>query len=94
MSGGHFDYQNYAIERIADDIQNIIDNNDDLSPGEWGGTIGRQYPSAVIKELKNAVKALRIAAIYAHRVDYLLSGDDGESSFLNRLKEELKEVNK
>jgi len=32
---------------------------------------------------------LRKAAIYAQRIDWLLSGDDGEESFLERLKEEL-----
>jgi len=27
--------------------------------------------------------------VYAQRVDYLIAGDDGEESFLKRLKEEL-----
>jgi len=35
------------------------------------------------------VEILKKAKIYAQRVDYLLSGDDGEESFLRRLKEEL-----
>lgn len=33
----------------------------------------------------------RIADIY-ERIDYLLSGDDGEQSFLERLEEELNEL--
>lgn len=94
MSGGYFERRDYNITMVADDIQNIIDNNDQPDRREWDCAGGHNYPSAVIKELKSAVKALRIAAIYAHRVDYLLSSDDGESSFLNRLKEELKEANK
>ena len=48
-----------------------------------------EYPAEVIEEFKNAVLALRIAEVYAQRVDWLLSGDDGEESFLKRLKEDL-----
>jgi hypothetical protein len=43
--------------------------------------------------MKEAVKQLRIAAIYAQRVDWFLSGDDGEESFIERLNEELNEIN-
>lgn len=48
-----------------------------------------EYPADVIEEFKNAVNALRIAEVYAQRVDWLLSGDDGEKSFMRRLKEDL-----
>jgi hypothetical protein len=53
-----------------------------------------KYPDEVIEKMKEAVKALKIAQIYAQRVDWLLSGDDGEESFLKRLEEELNELNK
>jgi hypothetical protein len=33
---------------------------------------------------------LKAGYIYAHRIDWLLSGDDGEESFNKRLTEELK----
>ena len=42
--------------------------------------------------MKEAVKALKIAQVYAQRVDWLFSGDDGEESFLSRLEEELKKL--
>jgi hypothetical protein len=42
--------------------------------------------------MKEAVKALKIAQVYAQRVDWLLSGDDGEESFLRRLDDELKKL--
>ena len=35
---------------------------------------------------------LKQAEIYAQRIDWLLSGDDGEESFHERLKEELEEL--
>jgi hypothetical protein len=31
--------------------------------------------------------------VYAQRVDWLVSGDDGEESFITRLAEDLKELN-
>ena len=48
-----------------------------------------KYSDEIIKEFKNAYKALRKAEIYAQRIDWLLAGDDGEESFIERLKEEL-----
>ena len=46
----------------------------------------------ILEELKKGVKILKTAAIYAQRIDWLLSGDDGEESFKERLKEELDEL--
>jgi hypothetical protein len=48
-----------------------------------------KYPDEVIAEFKNAYEALRKAEIYAQRIDWLLAGDDGEESFLKRLKTDL-----
>lgn len=48
-----------------------------------------KYPDEVIEEFKNAVKYLSIAYVYAQRVDWLVSGDDGEESFMERLKKDL-----
>ena len=42
-------------------------------------------------EFKKAVEVLRLAAIYVHRIDWMLSGDDGEDNFHERLAEDLKE---
>ena len=92
MSGGHFDYGQYTINEIADNIQTVIDQNNDTTPDEFGYPRGRQYRPEVIAKLNEAVKHLRIAYVYAQRVDWLLSGDDGEESFLQHLEEELKEV--
>ena len=46
----------------------------------------------VVEEFKKGLKILKTAAIYAQRIDWLLSGDDGEESFKKRLKEELDEL--
>lgn len=92
------------ITDIADTIQEELDRQGLLKPKEdlymdlsfyEKYPEDRYYPTYPIEvqdKLKEAVKSLRIAAVYAQRVDHLLSGDDGLESFLQRLSEELKEL--
>ena len=47
------------------------------------------YPEIVQEKMREAVKQLKIAAVFAQRVDWFLSGDDGEESFIERLAEDL-----
>lgn len=47
-----------------------------------------------IKAMKEAYRQIRIAEIYATRVDWMMSGDDSEESFRERVKEDLKEFEK
>jgi hypothetical protein len=35
---------------------------------------------------------IKIAQIYMQRMDWLISGDDGEESFLRRIDEDLKQL--
>ena len=53
-----------------------------------------EYSEETIAELKKGLDILRRAYIYAQRIDWLLSGDNGEESFHERLKEELDELEK
>ena len=48
-----------------------------------------KYPDEVIEKFKEGVKILKQAEVYAQRIDWLLSGDDGDETFLERLKEDL-----
>ena len=79
MSGGHFDYQQSRIMDIYISIEAYISDN----------KYNNNYNEETIKELKKAVDVLKVGYIYAHRIDWLLSGDDGEEAFHKRLKEEL-----
>ena len=89
MSGGYFDYRQWVIDEIADEIENVIKNNDSKEETEWGDVKGRGYPEDIIESFRKAIKHLRLAAVYAQRIDWLLSDDDGEDSFRERLKEDL-----
>lgn len=84
MSGGHFDYNQYRIAEIADEIQHLINSNGEEN--KWGNA--RNYPDEIISQFKTAIHYLRLAQIYAHRIDWLVSADDGEETFIERLREE------
>lgn len=92
MSGGHFGYEQYKIGQIADDIQLLIDTNASTEKNSCGDPIGRDYPPEVVDKFREAVKVLRMAHVYAQRIDWLVSDDDGPNSFLARLEEDLKDV--
>lgn len=87
MSGGAFDYKQYEIRRIADEIEermlkgNYFDGGDPLS-------------AEVLEKFREGLAALRLAEVYAQRIDWLLSGDDGEDTFIKRLADDLSKLPK
>ena len=106
MSGGKFSYKQWHIENIADQIeQEVILSGKPIPKQQWSyyerqefeethkHPMNYAYPDSVLRRMEEAVYALRAAAIYAQRVDYLLSGDDGEEYFEERLSKELSELN-
>jgi len=92
MSGGHFDYQQHTITIIADSIEHLIETNDDKTLNDWGEPKGRQYKPIVIVCFKMALETLRRAQAMTHRIDWLVSGDDDEGTFLKRWKEDLRKL--
>lgn len=110
MSGGAFNYDQYKIGYMVDQIEEIVVKNgvektpEEIKDESWRDPdwyekypedkFHYQYPDEVIEKMKEGIDVLKRAQIYAHRIDWLLSGDDGEESFLRRLEEDLKELNK
>ena len=88
MSGGHFNYSQWYIEEISNnlgfDISLQLNKYDDTP----------KFSDEVVQEMINGYLMLKIAYIYAVRIDRLMSGDNGEDDFLELLKEDLKELNK
>ena len=109
MSGGAFEYNQYKIGYIADEIEETIVKNgvektsEELKQEGWRDPdwyekypedkFHHKYSDEVIEKMKETVNVLRVAQIYAHRIDWLFSGDDGEESFLKRLDEDLEKLN-
>lgn len=92
MSGGHFDYLQYHISQIADQVACLIDNNNKEIHNEYGDGSFQRYSNETIAEFVKAHKILKQAFVYTHRIDYLVSGDDGEETFMKQLKQELEEL--
>lgn len=89
MSGGHFDYQQYRLLDIAEQIDELIASNEDEGKNSWGDPIGRFYTKETVERFREAAHTLRLAEKMAQRVDWLVSGDDGENSFHTRWNEEV-----
>ena len=108
MSGGHWNYLQYRLTDVAEDIDKLIEQNgkpkteEELKEETWRDEdwynkypedrYYYEYDEDVIEQFKKAAHAIRIAQIYMQRMDWLLSGDDGEESFLRRIDEDLKEL--
>ena len=88
MSGGHFNYDQYRIRTIAETIRSIIDNN--TKKDQWG--YASNYNEETLKYFERAIEILKIAEVYTQRIDWLVSGDDGEETFMKRLHKELAEI--
>ncbi len=101
MSGGHFDYKQYCIRDIADSIEeelnrqgkekteDVLYYNKEYFEKYPDEKYYYTYPRVIQEKMQEAIKQLRIAAVYAQRVDWLLSGDDGEDTFIERLQDDL-----
>jgi hypothetical protein len=108
MSGGHFDYDQYKIGYIADEVEQLIRKNgvkkdaDEIKHESWRDPewyekypedlYHHKYSDETIKEFKKGLEYLRKAQIYTQRIDWLYCGDDGEDSFHERLAEDLKKL--
>jgi hypothetical protein len=108
MSGGAFDYEQYRIDQIADKIEHLIEKNgcektkEELKEESWRDPnwyekypedkFHYKYPYEVIEKFKEGLDILRKATIYVNRIDYLISGDDGDETFIERLKNDLDKV--
>lgn len=95
MSGGFFEYNQYRIQQIADQLEDVILKNGKKreSKESWEDEYYYEYPLHIIEKFKEGLKLLKITQIYAHRIDWLLSGDDGEETFLERLESDLSKLN-
>ena len=89
MSGGAFNYGQFRISDIVDVIEDEIYHNESIEEYEWGSRRGKHFNEDTIAEFKKGVELLKMAQIYAHRIDWLISADDGENTFHERLKKDL-----
>lgn len=101
MSGGRFQYKQWVIDEIANQVESYINKCERKEEKDWGyeDENGKYIPyvfeesEEVLNEFRKGLRVLREAYVYAQRIDYLLSGDDSDEAFLKRLKKELEDLN-
>lgn len=71
---------------LEEDEVEYIKKHHHTIPNQYG------YSKETIKEFKKGIAVLKKAEVYAQRIDWLLSGDDGEDNFHERLKHDLEEL--
>lgn len=79
MSGGRFDYIQYRFQEIVETIEYEIEHNE-------------EFNQETIEEFKKGVDLINQAHVYLQRIDWLLSGDDSEDSFHERLLDDLSKI--
>ena len=104
MSGGFFNLSTYQIREIWEDIEWELDkqgkekNKEDLYYDRYyydkypEEKYYETYPLEIQEKFREAIQVLKKAEIYTHAIDYYLSGDYGDESFLNKLKTELDKI--
>ena len=99
MSGGRYNYtqfsfENQFVEEFARDLKKweeyrLSDEVFDPEQCEnYQKILAKEFSEETMKEFRVGLLFMRTAVVYANRIDWLLSGDDGEQSFHKRLKEE------
>lgn len=82
MSGGFFDHYDtglsYCMEKLATEIK--FSKN--------------RYCTETIKKMQQCLNYIKLAELYMHHVDWLLSGDNDEDSFHKYLAEDLAKLAK
>lgn len=92
MSGGYFDYvQSRLTWDVEDQLQDLLNPATVVESFSFE-PVEDPFSEDDRREFRNALYHVKKAAIYLQRVDWYVSGDDGQESFHERLKEELEEL--
>lgn len=85
MSGGKFDYVQYRIDDAVEQLKRFIEIEENPQEGDYNHGLSKE----TIDKLKECYRMLSVGGKMLHRIDWLLSGDDGEETFHERLEEDL-----
>ena len=86
MSGGHFcdcGYDYYRVTQFADELEVEIENNGEVNEDGYK----YEFDPDVIDYLEAQIPKMRKMAEIMRHIDYLYSGDHGDDTFMERVKE-------
>jgi len=98
MSGGHYDYNYFKIDMLADDIEKDFINDGKYVDRDWtsgnpkdeieydriGDASDVERP-LILAEIKSLIKDLRTISQRAKELEWYMSGDTGATSYLKRI---------
>lgn len=85
MSGGYFNYSQNRINDVVEYLEYLLDDEEAQERRD-------AYSDATLQKFKEAADILKKAFVYSQRIDWLLSGDDSEEAFHERLEEDLGKI--
>ena len=87
MSGGHFNYKQHSLEYdIIEKLEEAIQNLQDTEHYHY------VHLPLVREKFFEALVLIRSAKVYIDNIDYLLCGDTGEDTFIDRLNTDLNKL--
>ena len=90
MSGGYFEYNQYKLEVMAEEIESLIENNNKAHTNIYGEIKeAHNLDSETIEKFKETAYNLRRTREMVQRIDWLLSSDDSEESFKKGWEKEM-----
>ncbi len=86
MSGGHFDYDQFRLNDIADNLRITI------AQCRTKKEYYDHYSDSFVRDMVDAYHKTRELEVILTRIDWVLSGDDGEDDYRERLEEEMTKI--
>ena len=96
MSGGAFEYKQYHIEQLIEDMELLLKRVDKEPTDSFECDSLKNYiddKESFKKIVEKNIDLLRKSYIYTQRLDWFISGDDGEETFYERLEEDFNKNN-
>lgn len=96
MSGGAFEYKQYHIEQLIEDMELLLKRVDKEPIDSFECDSLKNYiddKDSFKKIVEKNIDLLKKSYIYTKRLDWFISGDDGEETFYERLEEDFNKNN-
>ena len=96
MSGGTFEYKQYHIEQLIEDMELLLKRVDKEPIDSFECDSLKNYiddKDSFKKIVEKNIDLLKKSYIYTKRLDWFISGDDGEETFYERLEEDFNKNN-
>lgn len=97
MSGGTFDYDEHRINYVAEEIERLVLRDFRRTEKHWQSGADEiideiecdspEQRELIVSEAKKLIVDLRAIYERCKNLDYLLAGDDGVETFINRLQQ-------